>query len=220
MRKLPTVILWAVAFAYVESAVVEYLRGIYYPVVKGGFLFPLLTPEQLDAMGPEHWHRLVIELGRELATLVMLASVGIAAGKNRREAWAFFIISFGIWDIFYYLWLKLFLDWPESLMTWDLLFLVPVPWTSPVLAPLIVSLVMIGCGVIVLCREAQGRPLIAAWGDWGLIVAGGLTVVAAFCCDYRTVISGGVPRDFNWVLFFAGVILSSATFLSLLFRRA
>ncbi len=162
MRLVPAIVLWAVAFAFIEAAVVEYLRAIYYPPAAGGFTFPVLTVDQIRALGEEHWRRLLIELGREAATLVMLTAVGILAGKNRRESWAYFMIAFGVWDIFYYLWLKLFLDWPPGMMTWDLLFLVPVPWVAPVLAPVIISAALIVSGLIVLSYESQGRPLLPA----------------------------------------------------------
>ena len=137
----------------------EYLRALYYPGNKGDLIFPLITAQQLNAMGEGPWRRLLIELGRELCTLIMLAGVGFMAGSNRREAWAHFMIAFGIWDIFYYVWLKLFLDWPASVMTWDLLFLVPVPWVSPVLAPVLISLTMIGAGLIVLQYEHRNCPV-------------------------------------------------------------
>lgn len=218
MKNSPAVILWAVAFAYVESAVVEYLRALYYPLASGGFHFPLQTIEQLSGMGEEHWRRLIIELGRELSTLVMLAAVGLMAGKNRREAIAHFMIAFGVWDICYYLWLKLFLGWPGSIMTWDLLFLLPVPWASPVLAPVIVSAVMIVSGFAVLYSESRGIVLDTTWRDWALIVAGGVTVIVSFCWDCRNLMEGGLPNPFNWPLFIAGLAVSSITFLLVLRR--
>lgn len=219
MKKLPFVIIWAVAFAYVESSVVEYLRAIYYPLEEGGFSFPIQTLEELQALGQEHIHRLAIELGREIATLVLLATIGFVAARNRREAMAHFMIAFGVWDIFYYVWLKVFLDWPAGLMTWDLLFLVPVPWTGPVISPVIISVVMIVAGAIVLYFEAQDRPLVVTWLDWLLIVAGGVIVIVAFCWDYKAVMSGLQPNPFNWPLFFIGLGLSSAVFINVIRRR-
>ncbi len=167
MKKVPYVAAWAIAFAFVEAAVVEYLRALYYPLERGGFQFPLQTWQDLCAMGWEHLRRLYIELGREAATLVMLATLGGAVGRNRREAWAHFMIAFGIWDIFFYGWLELFLGWPESILTWDLLFLLPVPWVAPVLAPIIISLCLIGAGLIVLWYEQQGASIAAQLGGMG-----------------------------------------------------
>ena len=219
MNKLPAVILWAIAFAYVESAIVEYLRALYYPLADGGFLFPVKTLAELEALGPEHLKRLTIELGRELATLIMLASVAAAAGRNRREAWAHFLVGFGVWDIFYYIWLKLFLDWPPGFMTWDLLFLVPAPWVGPVWAPVVLSVVMIAAGVTVLWFESRSRPVRTTWTDWFLITAGGVIVIVSFCWDASQIMTGGTPNPFLWPIFAAGLALSSGVFL-LVIRRS
>jgi len=211
--------MWAVAFAFVESAVVEYLRAIYYPLSKGGFQFPILTVEQLESFGSEHWNRLLIELGRELATLVMLATVGVTAATNRREGWAYFMIAFGVWDLAFYFWLKVLLDWPAGFMTWDLLFLLPVPWVSPVLAPVIVSIVMISSGLIVLWCEARGRTLAAGWKEWAVIIAGGIVVIVSFCWDYQNIMQGGLPNPFNWPLFILGLAMSTAAFSIVLMKQ-
>ncbi len=149
----------------------------------------------------------------------MLTAVGIVAGKNRRESWAHFMIAFGVWDIFYYLWLKLFLDWPPGMMTWDLLFLVPVPWVAPVLAPVLISVALIVAGLIVLFYESQGRPLVTRARDWAFATAGGLIVIASFCWDYDNVTKGGYPNPFHWPLFFAGFAVAAAAFVAILRRR-
>jgi hypothetical protein len=216
VNKVPAVVVWAIAFAYVEAAVVVYLRALYYPLDSGGFRFPILTFAQLQEMGTEHVRRLAIELGRELSTLVMLAAVGLTAGKNRREAWAHFMVAFGVWDLFYYMWLKVFLGWPESLMTWDLLFLIPVPWVGPVVAPMIVSVALIISGVLVLYRELAGQPLRAGWLDWSIISAGGVVVILAFCWDYANIMNGGSPSPFHWSLFSLGLATSTAAFARIL----
>jgi hypothetical protein len=218
VKKVPAVVLWAIAFAFVESAVVEYLRGIYYPMETGGFQFPVLTLNQLQAMGEWHMRRLAIEVGRELSTLVMLAAVSLAASRNRREAWAHFMIAFGVWDIFYYVWLKVFLDWPSSLMTWDLLFLLPVPWVSPVLAPIIISVALIASGLIVLSYEDRDRPLKTSWMQCAALTAGAMTVIGSFCSDYENIINGGLPAPFNWTLFFIGMAIGVGTFVSIVVR--
>ncbi len=134
-KKTLTLFLWisifAVAMGYLESAVVVYLRKIYYP---DGFKFPLQAIDKQTGL---------IEMFRELATLIMLAGAGILAGRTRTEKFGFFIFCFAVWDIFYYVFLKLLLNWPESLMTWDILFLIPVTWVGPVIGPVINSLTMI-----------------------------------------------------------------------------
>ena len=131
LNKIIWISVFAVAFAAVESAVVVYLRALYYPE---GFSLPL------KIFGRNH---LWVELARELATMVMLASVAVLTGSNRWQRFAYFLISFGVWDIFYYVWLKVMINWPSSIFDWDILFLLPVPWIGPVIAPVLVSFFMI-----------------------------------------------------------------------------
>ncbi len=219
-RTLLALILFGIAFGYVEAAVVVYLRTIFVPIRQEAFravthndLFPLLTVEHLQAAGPEYGGLLGIELGRELATIVMLAATGLAIAGNFRQWLAGFMISFGVWDIFYYLFLRLLIGWPESLLTWDLLFLLPVPWVGPVISPVIISLSMILAGGVILGREAAGRPLRFRWLDWVSIFAGGLTVIVAFCWDWRRLAAGGWPDAFPWPLFAIGEAIGAAGFL-------
>lgn len=219
LKRAVVVIVWAIAFGFVEASVVEYLRAIYYPLSDGGFDFPIVTLSKLQSMGLEHIHRLEIEVAREFCTLVMLATVGIVAARNRREAWANFMIAFGVWDIFYYVWLKVLLDWPAGLMTWDLLFLLPVPWVSPVLAPVIISVALIVSGLIVLFFEDRAAPLVIKWRDWILISSGGIVVIVSFCWDYQNIIAGLFPQPFQWIIFSAGLGMSAITFLYVIFRR-
>jgi hypothetical protein len=143
----------------------------------------------------------------------MLVAVGMAAGRSFREGFAAFAVAFGWWDIFFYVFLRIFLNWPSSLLTWDLLFLLPVPWSGPVLAPVIVSLSMIGGGSAALWRECAGRPLRVSAAHWASIVVGGLVIIISFCLDFRTVSGGGVPDRFAWGVFAAGEALGAASFL-------
>src|SRR6218665_2831025 len=135
MKSLKKTLFWVSAFAvamgFLESAVVIYLRAIYY---KTGFDFPLTPMDPALAK---------VELLREAATVIMLVGIGYLAGTTRLQRFAFFCLSFAIWDIFYYVFLYLFLGWPTSLFTWDILFLIPLPWIGPVWAPCLLALLMI-----------------------------------------------------------------------------
>jgi hypothetical protein len=219
-------ILFGVSFAFVEAAVVVYLRALYdpiharlYPDREPGDLFPLIRLDQLEAEGSQARRRVGIELVRELATLAMLAAVGLAVGRNARQTFAAFLVAFGIWDISFYLFLKLLIQWPESFATWDLLFLLPVPWASPVIAPMLVAASMIGSGTIVLTREASGRPFPLRKPEWLAVCLGGLIVVVAFCWDYRNIAGGGIPRPFHWPLFLLGEGIGLGGFLRALWRH-
>ena len=124
------VLLFGIAFAWVESAVVVYLREIYF---EGSFYFPLILEWKNGWPVADDLMR--IEFGREIATILMLASIGRLAGKNGLQRFCYFIFAFGIWDIFYYVWLWVFTGWPDSLFAWDLLFFIPLPWVGPVITP-------------------------------------------------------------------------------------
>jgi hypothetical protein len=218
--------LFGIAFGYVEAAVVVYLRTIYgpirqatFPTMPHGDLFPLLRIEHLQAAGPQYVRLLRAEMGRELATMVMLAAVGLAIGRNFRQWLAGMMIAFGVWDIFYYVFLKLLLGWPASLWTWDILFLLPVPWLGPVIAPVLVSLSMIVAGVVLLWRESLGRPVRCGTLQWALMVLGGLVVVVAFCWDSQHAAAGGRLKPFNWLLFTLGEAMAAAGFVHALVRR-
>lgn len=192
MRHGWTLLLFAAAMAYIESAVVVYLRDIFYPM---GFRFPVV---------PIPWSIYLIESGRELGTLVLLYCVARISGRDRWERFLNFCFLFGIWDLFYYLWLKLFLNWPDTFLTWDILFLIPIPWVGPVLAPILVSLTLIGCSLVLTRLRAQGREIRFSRLSWnGILIAGGL-VLLSFFWKFELVTKGGVPDRFPWWLFLTG----------------
>lgn len=164
----------------IEGAVVVYLRAIYYPE---GFRFPL------KEIAPDH---LRIELVREAATIVLLLAAAMLAERRAARRFAVFAFCFGVWDITYYLALKVFLDWPPSLLTPDILFLIPMPWTGPVLAPVLVSLALIAAAIVLLHRPPDLRA-----ADWVFEAVAGLVVLASFLW------SAGSP-SFPWWLFAIG----------------
>lgn len=226
-RTFLALILFGASFGYVEAAVVAYLQALIKPVRQADFrpeddngVFPLLTTKQIDKAGPEYVHAMEIEAGREAATLIMLGAAGLAIAVNFRTWLGGFMIGFGVWDIFYYVFLRLLIGWPDSLMTWDILFLLPVPWVGPVAAPVVVSLSMIFAGGVILWREADGRPIGFRAIDWALIFGGGLTVIVAFCWDWRNTSAGGWPHPFHWPLFAAGEAIGLAGFLHAWRNRA
>jgi hypothetical protein len=168
-----------------------------------GALFPL-RPELRS--GP----LILIEGGREAATLVMLATVGILTGRSAVERLAWSAVAFGSWDIGYYAWLHVFTGWPPDLGTWDVLFLIPVPWTGPVWAPLAVSAALVGFGLAVARRLRAGgvvrlSPWLLATG-----VAGGVLVVVSFTLDYGRIVAGELPSTYAWPILAAGLALAAA----------
>src|SRR5262249_23974885 len=152
-RVLLALLLFGAAFGYVEAAVVVYLRGLYeplhaklHPEAPPTSLFPILRLDEVEAAGPVYFRWLHTEVAREFATLVLLGAVALGVARNARQWFAAFMVAFGLWDIFFYLALKALIDWPTSLLEWDLLFLLPVPWVGPIIAPLEIAVAMIGSG--------------------------------------------------------------------------
>lgn len=210
--------LFAMAMGYVEAAVVVYLRRIYYPQ---GFAFPL-SNAATDRM-------FLTEPGRELATIIMLSTVAILAGRRRLERLGWFLFAFAVWDIFYYVWLKALLNWPPSLLTWDILFLIPFPWAAPVLSPLLVAASMMVWGLVLVRLDRAGRILRPRLGEWLTMAVGALTILASFLRDYAVVVvrrtdlaarvAAHVPSNYAWWLLALGLALLWTGFLSITRER-
>jgi hypothetical protein len=193
-----TLAAFAVAMAYLESAVVVYLRALFHP---DGFHFPL---EPIDP------HFAGTELGREVATVVMIAAVARLSCGGLRTQLAAFIYVFGIWDLAYYAWLKVLIDWPQTLFDPDILFLIPAPWVGPVLAPALVSVFLVALA-FVLCPIRPGpapRPRVG-WPEWGLLFGGGALVLWTFLAP--NFFTAGMdkpvvyPERYDWKLFGMGL---------------
>jgi len=161
---------FAIAMAYLEAAVVVYLRALFKivgeiqptPPNSGDVLialpfFAFLQPHYLFNILPDS-KILGTELFRETATIVMLATLGWLAGRNLREKFALFLFVFGVWDIFYYIFLYLILGWPSSLKTLDVLFLIPTPWVAPVFVPIGISVLMIVVAILLITSKKQILP--------------------------------------------------------------
>src|SRR5580692_7184071 len=219
VRSVLILALFSTAFGYLEAAVVSYLRILheparlrYYPHRPPAELFPLLTLEQLRAAGQEQQATLFAEIGREASTMAMLAAIALAVAGNARQWAAAFAIAFGVWDIVFYAGLKLLLDWPASLFTWDILFLIPVPWVGPVIAPMLVSVAMIIAGIWCLWREAASKPLqIGRWNTAGVLV-GAFVIILSFTLDYRNILAGGMPHPFHWGVFSLGLAIGIGSY--------
>ncbi len=199
-----------------EAIVVVYLRQIYYP---NGFKFPLaIISNQI----------IKVELLRETCTLIMLVSIAWIASKNKLQIFSYFLLSFALWDIVYYIGLKLLLDWPSSFFTWDILFLIPIPWVGPVISPIIISVTMIILASVLLYIENHNSNLKLKFFEWFLIYLGAVLIFASFIWDYSAMIffkgfdrnaisietnnslnemlSSYVPNYFHWEIFSLGLI--------------
>lgn len=200
-----TVVAFAVAMAYMESAVVVYLQRAL--AMTPDQLFPLRGPDVVGDLA-------AIEVGREFATLVMLAAFGCLVGRRWVDRLAWTAVAFGIWDLFYYAWLWVFIGWPHSPGTWDVLFLIPVPWAGPVWAPVAVSGALVGFGLAAAHEGLAGRvPRVGLRRGAGAI-AGGMLVVGSFIANAPALLSGGLPGWFPWPVFVGGMAVASWAALS------
>jgi hypothetical protein len=185
--------LFAVAFAFVESSGVVYLRALYYPE---GFHVPLTVIQ------PEH---LVVELAREAATIIMLVTAGMMTGNHPWERFSYFIFSFAVWDIFYYVWLKVTLNWPASIFDWDVLFLIPLPWIGPVIVPILISFFFIAASILIVTKgEGRFRPSRTAWIS--AIVGSGL-ILYSFMRDTDATMLLAAPQPYQYGYLIAGFAL-------------
>ena len=121
-------------------------------------------------------------------------------------------MAFGVWDIFYYLFLKITLDWPSGVLDWDLLFLIPLPWLGPVLAPIIVSLFLIAAGLYIWRREASHNPIIISKRQWVIISFAGLIIIGSFLTNTTAMLEQTTPQSFRWDVFTIGLLLGLAAF--------
>jgi hypothetical protein len=152
----------------------------------------------------------------------------------------YFLFAFGVWDIFYYVALKLLIGWPASLLTWDLLFLIPVSWLSPVLAPVICSVTMIVMAVLIIGKQEKGFTVDSRPVDWVMISAGAAIILFTFMVDYMkltidsgvlasenspdareqllNMITNYVPGTYNWFLFITGELIIIAATVKILIQ--
>ena len=192
------VVAWyAVAMAWVEAAVVYYLRT----------LVDRIEPYQANPL-PIATGLGEAEIIREIATLVMLFTVGWLAGATWRSRAGYALVAFGLWDVFYYVFLRALTGWPKSLVNWDILFLIPLPWWGPVWAPMTIAFLMIVFGTVVSQCDESDRPIWPGRFASGMGIAGVALGLYVFMADAihtadksETSLRNLLPVSFHWPLF-------------------
>ncbi len=197
------VMMFAAAMAWMESATVVYLRT----------LAGRIEPYQAEPL-PISVSLSQTESVREAATLVMLLTVGLLAGQTWRSRLAYSLVVFGVWDILYYVFLAVIVGWPRSLIDWDVLLLIPLPWWGPVIAPVAIAAMMVVGGTLVAQFDRPDRPMWPSRWARALNLAGVLLALYVFMSDAIQALPGGVeavravlPTAFNWSLFVIALIL-------------
>lgn len=189
---------YAVAMAFLEAAVVVYIRGLLH-----------VTNDHVS-LGPY----VRMEIWREAATIVMLIAVGWMAGRGRLDRLAYGLFAFGMWDIGYYAWLRILIGWPETLLDWDTLFLIPLRWWGPVLSPMLIAALICVVAVLAVARMERGERLGITRGRVGVVVLGGLLALYVFMSDsLHALLQGRLdwdtlrPEPFRWPLFLIALAL-------------
>ena len=197
-EKIAFLVVFAASMAFVEAAVVVYLREL----LGGGAIFPM---KELSAK------LLAMEIGREGATIVMLlcaASLPFRGGARRMGA---FLLAFAVWDVFYYLWLRVTIGWPAGIGDWDILFLIPLPWVGPVWSVLLICAGMTVFSVFFLRAHEDAPFAPGPWG-WGTGAAGSAAVIATYILEWRKIGYGsGIPSGFSFLPFLLGIVLLSVS---------
>lgn len=200
-RNLVLLTLFAFGMAQVEASVVVHLRSIYYPAdpLK---IFPLNLLSHRD---------FAIELVRELATVVMILSVVLLTARGFTRVFAAFVYVFGLWDLFYYFWLKVMIGWPVSWFEWDVLYLIPWPWLGPWISPALIALLFVVWGSWILTSPREVR---FTRSTGVLFIIGTLLVLIAFLLPAAPLLLEGEeafrgyqPDNFRWGLFIPGYVL-------------
>ena len=205
--RLAVVFLFSAAMAWVEAACVIYLRT----------LLGRLDPYQPHPLAMSPGSSLTrVEAFREAATLIMLLSVGWIAGKKLQDRLGHFVFAFGLWDIAYYVWLAVFQGWPRSPFDWDVLFLIPVPWWGPVLAPVLIAAMMCVSGAAAVRGADRGVSWRLSWTNAAVAAAGIAVVLLTFTIDGLRAMPEGVtavgrvrPSPFEWPVFMLGFVTMS-----------
>ena len=201
-RQLTILTVYAAAMALLESAVVVYMRRLYYPNDPLQ-LFPLQFLATYDPL---------LELAREAATIVMIVTVALLAeSTSLTRRFAAFVFVFGVWDLFYYFWLKVLMGWPVSWLEWDVLFLIPGVWLGPWVCPALISLLFIVWGTWTL---RSGRRISFASHSLIVFLSGAAIGVATFLQPAVAVwweadaeLRHYTPTGFCWWLFLASYLM-------------
>lgn len=201
LRRAAALFAFAVAMGFLEAAVVVYLRELYYP---WGFSLPLV---------PISTRMTAMEIAREAATIVMLAAVAVLAAREALDRFYVFGFLFGVWDLVYYAGLWAVLRWPRSPRTWDVLFLIPVPWVAPVAAPMLISLLLIAGFVVHEAARSRGRRIAPTGRGWAVAIAGAALILVSFVWRFRDALATESPRPFPWFVFLAGLAAGVGPFL-------
>lgn len=188
--------------AYLESAVVVYLRRLYG------------ISELNQALVSMDTQIIYIEVGREIATLIMLFMAAFLTGKTIPARVGYFLLLFGTWDIFYYIWLRVFIGWPAGWLDTDLLFMLPLPWWGPVLAPMLIAVLMVLMGISLVRADGMRKVVRPGKIGWVALILGVLIDMYVFMADAIAALPANMNTlahvqmsQFKWPIYLLGLVM-------------
>ncbi len=200
--RIINVIVFAIAMGILEAICVVYIRQIIFP------------PDGNITNTPISDFNFGLEALREAMTIIMLTTVSILSAYNIRTRLAMFFLAFGTWDILYYIGLRLFLNWPTTIMDWDTLFLIPVAWYSPVLVPVLISTYFIGGSIFIILHEGNGIKLKFNYAVVLLQFAAFVVWFYSFVMNSAAISENGYANaEYSWALFLLGLTLGIGSIL-------
>ena len=147
-----------------------------------GFRFPIVLAD-IDIAA--------VEMLRELMTLILILAVAELTFRTFLKKFAACMIIFGIWDI---------------------LFLIPLPWVGPVLAPVLVSLALIYAGIVILVDMNRGYKFQFDKRFWIMEIIAGIIIIISFMISGTVVINQTIPASFPWIIFLVGLFFGLVVF--------
>ena len=205
MKKLLPLLVLGIAFGIIEATVVIYLRPFFAPA-NDPFALVILRPE---AMSDLQKTLISAEVWREAATLLLLAAAATIAARSILYWLSYFVFTFAVWDIFYYIWLSVRIGWPHSLFDWDILFLIPRMWLAPVLAPCLISLAGIAMSMIMVRTLDVRRSIRLLFYHWSPVVLALFLWLISFLNKSEKGMTS-FPASYSWWLFIPGMVMCAA----------
>jgi hypothetical protein len=186
---------FALAFGWTEAATVVYLRATSptVPVSAVGAQFPfVLLADRL----------LMSEIVREACTILILAAVAWLSARSWRARVGAFLLAFGIWDLTYYVALRVMTGWPAALTNPDILFLIPRPWVGPVWAPSLIAGVFLVAGSYLYWTPDRVRRYTLR--DRAILGISAAAIIASFLVEWSAVLATQPPQAFRpWLYWIA-----------------
>ncbi len=202
-RQLIFLTVFAISMAYLEAAIVVYLRQLFHPQ----------NLRQVFPLGEFSSSFLVLEVGREAATIIMMWAVARLISRGRvGRLFPLFVFLFGVWDLFYYFWLKILIGWPVHWLEWDILFLIPFAWVGPWITAALIALLLVVWSFILLRKDIAFRNhrrfrLLFLPGCLICIAAFIQPALAAYLQSGKSALAAFQPSHFWWPLFAMGYFL-------------